>query len=269
MKKRTAAKPRTVKQGMAALPWNTLLADTLNFDIIYPRGTRVLEIHYGSSAQTILLATNNPGAKFVSHDISRYPADNIKKLLSRAKLRNVETSAGPLSSLPWKSGSFDHVFVSFALEAVKDLKATAAHLFSLIKPGGTITAIETDYGSCCFHPVTREATTAWHAMLRVRQDKCEHPYIGRQLFPLLKSAGFGYVNISQRTMYLDSRRSIQLGRFMHSTILPMIRASRRAAALKKFIAARNFTRGLRDIERIADIPEGTFFLTFFRAVAGK
>jgi len=106
-------------------------------------------------------------------------------------------------------------------------------------------------------------------MLRVRQEKSEHPYIGRQLFPLLKGSGFDYVNISQRTMYLDSRRSIQLSRFMQSTILPMVQSSRRSAILKKFIAAKTFTKGLKDIELISTIPEGTFFLTFFRAVAGK
>ena len=96
------------------------LADLLHKDMQYPEGSKVLEVGCGVGAQTLMLAKNNPESQITSIDISRKSINQAKTLLKNKKIYNVQFQVADLFNLPFKEESFDHIFVCFVLEHLKD-----------------------------------------------------------------------------------------------------------------------------------------------------
>ena len=174
------------------------LTELLHHDTRYPAGSRVLEAGCGTGAQTVILARNSPDATITSLDIS---PDSIRRAEERVRaegIANVTFRTGDLFSLPFAPGSFDHVFVCFVLEHLADPKGALAALRPFIKPGGTITVIEGDHGSAYFHPESAAADAAIRCLVDLQREAGGNALIGRELYPLLASAGYTGVNVSPR-----------------------------------------------------------------------
>ena len=73
-----------------------------------------------------------------------------KDCIARAGLTNVAFQQADIFDLPFAAASFDQVFACFVLEHLRDPLAALARLKLVLKPGGTITAIEGDHGSTYF-----------------------------------------------------------------------------------------------------------------------
>ena len=129
--------------------------DLLHHDTAFPANCTVLEAGCGVGAQTITLARNNPEARIVSVDISPESLEKAKALIQNEGIDNVQFRPADIFSLPFEAESFDHVFVCYVLEHLQEpLKALSA-LRTVLKPGGSMTVIEGDHGSCYFHPESR------------------------------------------------------------------------------------------------------------------
>ena len=133
------------------------LAELLHGDTRYPRGSRVLECGCGVGAQTVLLAAASPEAAIVSVDISPASLEQAKARTEAAGYENVEFLAADVYELPFEQGSFDHVFICFVLEHLPRPAEALRCLRRVLRPGGSITAIEGDNGSWYCHPETPEA----------------------------------------------------------------------------------------------------------------
>jgi SAM-dependent methyltransferase len=242
------------------------LVQLLHWDTSYPAGSSVLEVGCGVGAQTLTLARNSPEARITCVDSSKPSLAQAKRAADAAGLTNVRFQHADIFALPCEADSFDHVFVCFVLEhLVRPLEALDA-LRTVLKPGGTITVIEGDHGSAYFHPDSEAAREAIHCQVELQRAAGGNAMIGRELYPLLTTAGFSDVRVSPRMVYVDSSKPDLVDGFTKKTFTAMIEGVREAALEAGIVDPEVFDRGLRDLHATAG-TNGVFCYTFFKAVA--
>jgi len=244
------------------------LVELLHSDTSYPANSRVLEAGCGVGAQTVTLAKNSPHARITSVDISEASVAEAKGKVEAAGFANVSFQQADIFHLPFKPGSFDHVFVCFVLEHLSKPVEALLLLKELISPGGTITVIEGDHGSANFHPDSEAAHRAIQCQVELQRRAGGNANIGRELYPLLCSAGYSPVRVSPRMVYADSSRPELVDGFTKKTFTAMIEGVRQSAILAGLTDASLFDQGVRDLYRTAE-GDGVFCYTFFKAVGEK
>ena len=232
------------------------LVELLHHDTSYPPGARVLEAGCGVGAQTVTLVANSPGAHFTSIDVS---AESLAIARERVTADNVEFVQADL--LGFQAEPFDHVFVCFVLEHLRDPYAALRRLKALLKPGGTITVIEGDHGSAYFHPESEAADDAIACLVKLQSGDAK---IGRRLYPQLLGAGFANPQVSPRVVYVDASKPGLTEAFTLKTFTAMVEGVREAALTAGLIDADRFDQGVADLAATE-----TFSYTFFKAVASR
>jgi SAM-dependent methyltransferase len=220
-------------------------------------------------AQTITLARNSPDARFLAVDISAPSLEEAQAMAQREGLANVTFQRADIFGLPFADEQFDHVFVCYLLEHLKDPSGALAALRRVLKTGGTLTVIEGDHGSAYFHPETPEARRAWQCLIDVQATLGANSLIGRQLYPLLRQSGFENVRVAPVVIYADASRPEFRDGFAGKTISPMVEGVERQALEMGLMDDESWRKGIADLYRIAECPEGVFNYTFFKAVAVK
>ena len=244
------------------------LADLLHHDTIYPDGSLVLEAGCGVGAQTVTLAKMSPGARFVSIDISPDSVAEAERRTKEAGFSNVSFQQADIFALPFAPESFDHVFVCFVLEHLPEPVKALGILKGLLKPGGTIMVIEGDHGSAYFHPESAAARAAINCQVELQARAGGNADIGRQVYPIMKDAGFAGVRVSPRMVYVDDSRPHLIEGFTKKTFTAMIEGVRGPALSAGLMEPDEFDRGVRDLYRTAQ-PGGVFCYTFFKGVGVK
>lgn len=244
------------------------LEELLHSDTIYPPGEKVLEAGCGIGAQTVILAKNNPWAEIISIDVSPDSLEKARENVKRKGIENVRFLQADIFSLPFEEESFDHVFVCFVLEHLQNPSEALKSLKKILKPGGTITVIEGDHGSCYFYPEGKEALAAWNCLIRVQAYMKGNSLIGRQLYPLLQGSGFNEVKVEPRMVYVDSSKPELVDGFILKTIIPMVEGVKRQALEMEIIDEKSWNKGIAELHETAR-PAGTFCYTFFKGRARK
>lgn len=244
------------------------LTRLLHDDTQYPAGSQVLEAGCGIGAQTVILAKNSPGAYITSIDISPDSLQRAEAITRKEGITNVSFRQGDIFHLPFEPEMFDYIFVCFVLEHLADPQCALAQLYPLLKKGGTITVIEGDHGSAFFHPGSKYAQKAIDCLVNLQRITGGNALIGRQLYPLLVSAGFGEVHVSPRMVYADYSHPSLVEGFTRLTFTAMVEGVGDAALRQGLICREDWDQGIRDLYRTAE-PEGVFCYTFFKATAVK
>ena len=242
------------------------LVDLLHADTAYPAGSRVLEAGCGVGAQTVILAAHSPKADIVSIDISEISVSQARQAVAAAGFTNVTLQQADIFHLPFAPASFDHVFLCFVLEHLAQPVEALKKLRTVLKPGGTLTAIEGDHGSTFFHPDSAAAHRAIRCQVELQARAGGNALIGRQLFPLLRAAGMSDVRVSPRMVYVDSSRPGLVDGFTKKTFTAMIEGVRQPALAARLATAADFDQGVADLYRAAE-ADGVFCYTFFKATA--
>jgi SAM-dependent methyltransferase len=242
------------------------LVELLHSDTFYPAGSRILEAGCGVGAQTVTLARNSPQANIISVDISEVSIQEAKKQAAAAGLTNVHFEQADIFRLRYGPTSFDHIFVCFVLEHLSRPVDALHALKHVLKPGGTITVIEGDHGSAYFHPDSEAARQAIHCQVELQRRGGGNAMVGRELYPLLRQAGFRSVCVSPRMVYADPNRPELVDGFTRKTFTAMIEGVREAAIKSGLVDAQTFDKGIRDLYRTAEL-DGVFCYTFFKATA--
>lgn len=238
--------------------------ELLHSDTRYAAGSSVLEAGCGTGAQTVTLARNSPQARFTSIDISAVSLAEAKARVQAAGLTNVAFRQQDVFKMP--AETFDHVFVCFLLEHLaRPLEALRA-LKAMLKPGGTITVFEGDHGSTYFHPDDALAHRAVQCLVELQKRAGGNANIGRQLYPLLREAGFGSVRVSPRMVYVDASKPKLVDSFTRKTFAAMIAGVREPAIQAGMMSAAEFDAGIRALHRAAQ-DDGVFCYTFFKGLA--
>ncbi len=145
------------------------LTELLHHDTMYPQGSKVLEAGCGVGAQTVILARNSPEASITSIDISGESIENARLLVEKEKLTNVGFQVADIFDLPFEEEAFDHVFICFVLEHLKNPLDALQSVKRVIKRGGTITVIEGDHGSSYFYPRSDEAMQTIKCLIDIQE----------------------------------------------------------------------------------------------------
>jgi trans-aconitate methyltransferase len=244
------------------------LVELLHHDTHYPAGSRVLEVGCGVGAQTVTLARQSPGARFTSVDISAESLAEARRRVDEASLANVEFRQADLFALPFAAGSFDHVFVCFVLEHLREPMRALRTLQSMLVPGGTMTVIEGDHGSTYFHPDSEAAHRAIQCLVDLQRAAGGDALIGRRVYPLMVEAGLQDVSVSPRMVYVDASRPDLVDGFIKKTFTAMVEGVREEAIRAGMMDAAAFDAGIRALYRTAE-PDGVFCYTFFKGVGWK
>jgi ubiquinone/menaquinone biosynthesis C-methylase UbiE len=243
--------------------------ELFHHDTAYPAGSTVLEVACGVGAQTVTLARNSPDANFTSFDISPESLKKAHALVRQANVRNVNLHRANLFSPPFRSQSFDHLFVCHVVEHLAEPVAALACLRELLGSDGSITVIEGDHGSCYFHPESDESLRAWNCLIEVQAQLGGNSLVGRELYPLLVKAGFRDVQVSPRMVYSDESRPAMMDAFVNKTIIPMVVGVRTQALEMGLIDAVSFDKGIQDLYDLAASKEGSFCYTFFKGTGRR
>ena len=256
----------TEREGKRLCDQARTLEELLHDTVRFPDGATVLEAGCGVGAQTVALARNNPRARITAVDINEASVAAARQACGTAGLSNITFRAANLLEEPFPDATFDHVFVCFVLEHLPDPVAVLKSLWRVLKPGGTITVIEGDHGSTFFHPHGEMAMRAIQCQVELQARAGGDACIGRRLYPLLEKAGFARVTVEPRPVYADAERPEWVEGFTKNTFTAMIEGVREEAVRAGLITGAEFDAGLAELRRAAE-ADGTFFYTFFRAMA--
>jgi len=246
---------------------NTLEA-LLHCDTTFPAGSTVLEAGCGTGAQTVILAKNNPDVQITAIDTSEDSMTEARTRLARQGLSNVHFKLADIFDLPFDPESFDYVFVCFVLEHLADPLASLKKLQSVLRKGGSITAIEGDHGSFYCYPQTKEASLSVQCLIDIQAYLKGNALVGRQLYPLLQEAGFTQTAVSPRMVYVDSSKPDLVEGFTKRTFIAMVEGVKEQALSMALIDERTWDKGIADLYRTTE-HDGTFCYTFFKGTGIK
>ncbi len=240
----------------------------IHADTAYPDGATVLEAGCGVGAQSLTLARNSPGAQFTSIDISPGSVQQATARAAAAGLTNLTFQQGDILALPFSKASFDHVFLCFVLEHLPAPAAALAALREVLKPGGTLTVVEGDHGSTLFHPDSAAAHAAIQCQIALQRAAGGNALIGREIYPLLREAGFDDTSVSPRLVYVDASRPALVDGFVRNTFTAMIEGVRAAAISAGLSEPESFDAGIEGLRRTTE-GDGVFCYTFFKGVGRR
>lgn len=241
---------------------NTLAA-LLHAGTSYPPGSRILEAGCGVGAQTAHLIASSPGAEVVAIDRS---ATSLAQ--ARRRVAGVEWHQADVFDLPFADDEFDHVFVCFVLEHLRDPVRALSGLRRVLKPGGTITVIEGDHGSAFFHPDSELARAAIAHQVHLQSVAGGNALLGRQLHPLLAAAGYDAVQVGPVPVYVDESRPELVEGFTRNTFIALFEAIGDEVVAAGLTGRRDWEQGIADLHRTTE-PGGVLQYTFFKALATK
>jgi ubiquinone/menaquinone biosynthesis C-methylase UbiE len=251
------------------LEQSEILEELLHSDFCYPDGCSLLEVGCGVGAQTVLLAEGYPRMSITSFDISKTSLDKAGQLIARRGIKNVRFCQSDIFAPSFGAGIFDCIFVCFVLEHLHDPVRALVCLKSLLKPGGTIIVIEGDHGSCFWSPETRESRQVWQAMIDAQFALGHNPLIGRQLYPLLREAGFEVKSVVPKWVYTDNNNPVLADGVLNKIIVPMVETARECVLQTKKLDRKTWELGVRDLICVGREPDGTFFYTWFKGIGIK
>jgi SAM-dependent methyltransferase len=235
------------------------LAALLHAGTAYPPGSRVLEVGCGVGAQTAHLVRSSPGAHLTSIDVD-------ERSLARARARVGDAVDWRHADLFEITGQYDHAFVCFVLEHLREPERALTRLRRLIRPGGTITVIEGDHGSAFFHPDNPAAHAVIDCLVTLQRRAGGDALIGRRVEPLLTAAGYREVRARPCTVYADGTRPALVEGFTRNTFTAMVDGVRDEALAAGLVTETEWRQGIEALHHTAE-PGGTFLYTFVKAVA--
>jgi SAM-dependent methyltransferase len=194
--------------------------------------------------------------------------EKAKALATRNGITNVSFQAADIFNLPFGDEIFDHIFVCFVLEHLARPAEALTALKRVLKKGGTITVIEGDHGSCCFHPESPEARSSIQCLIDLQKSAGGNALIGRELYPVIASAGFRDVRVSPRMVYVDASRPELVEGFTMNTFTAMVEGVRGPALASGMIDEKTWDRGIAGLYRTT-ASDGVFCYTFFKGTGIK
>ncbi len=243
------------------------LAAFLHQDTRYKPGSRVLELGCGVGAQSVILLEHSPGIELPCTDVSAASLAAAERRVREAGFSDVSFRNADIYNLPFSAGSFDHAFVCFLLEHLPDPVLALRKAGEVIRPGGTVTAIEGDHGSALFSPHSPDARAVIDCLVDLQREIGGNALIGRELPHLFRQAGLSRVRVSPRPVFADGNVP-GASEAVKNIFIAMIEGVKEQALARGMVDEEAWDRGIRDLYRTVE-PGGTFCYTFFEVAGVK
>ena len=241
-----------------------ILRDLFHGDTVYEPGSRVLEVGCGVGAQTRIVARQNAAAQFTCLDVSAASIAQAQAAATGTGLTNVAFECVDAYQFQPRGSLFDHAYFCFVLEHVPEPERLLRRVASLVRPGGSVIAIEGDHGSTFFHPPSAAAWRTIQCLIDLQAACGGDALIGRRLYPLFCDSGLANVRVSPRVVYADPSREDWVEMFTDRTYIAMVEGVRERALAAELISVEDWDNGIAELRRT---KAGTFSYTFFKAVA--
>jgi len=124
-------------------------------------------------------------AEFVNRSTARAAENNRQEMVTFLQLTE--------DALPLENSSVDRVICKNVLEYVPDLEATLGELKRVLKPGGKILVIDSDWGFVVVEPWSADRVKRF---FNAASAAFREPNIGRKLPAALKRAGFEDIEVA-------------------------------------------------------------------------
>jgi arsenite methyltransferase len=152
-------------------------------------GERVLDLGSGPGFLAVEMAELvGPTGCVVGVDVS-----DTMRAMARARAdrgptaRWVEFHPGDATRLPFPEDAFEVAVATQVLEYVADVPGALAELFRVLRPGGRLLVLDTDWDSLVWHSSDPARMTR---VLVAWDEHLAHPHLPRILSPLLRAAEF-------------------------------------------------------------------------------
>jgi ubiquinone/menaquinone biosynthesis C-methylase UbiE len=117
-----------------------------------------------------------------------------------AALSGVHLRVGDVATLPYADHSFDAAVCTQVYEYVPDIDRALGELYRVLKPGGRVVVVDTDWESCVWHSSDQGRM---RRMIEAWDRHCPHPQLPRTLAAQLRSVGFENLRVDTITLIND------------------------------------------------------------------
>ncbi len=190
--------------------------------------------------------------------------DSSPDMLVRAHARcddlaQVNLQQGSVETLPFGDAEFDALSCTQTLLYVPDLDSALNEYYRVLKPGGRLAIIETDWGGAILNShdlaLTQTVFNAW-------DDALVNPNLPRRIAPMLRRLGFG-------TLRVEAIPVLNPGYTENSFSAGMLQNFARIAVRQNMISQEQSTAWLEGIEALASRDEYFFCVNRFLFTAMK
>jgi ubiquinone/menaquinone biosynthesis C-methylase UbiE len=235
--------------------------------LAYGRGERLLDVGCGVGAVLGVIASAFPGLRLAGIDLVPEQIAYAREHLAALGHADADLRHGDATRLPWEDGSFDHVFMMWFLEHVRDPRPFLAEARRVLRSGGTITIIETDYSMTHLLPPHPDAELLFDSQRELFR-RHGNAMTGRSLGALLAAGGFERVfsvPVGVHRFTGDGGELRALVDYMLGFLEPMIprMAEELAVDRARLLHAAQVIRALPD-QRVASFTQIVFRATGFR-----
>ena len=150
-------------------------------------GERVVDVGSGPGLLAAELA-EVVGPEGAVHGVD--PSESMLALARAREVRGAEFHAAGALALPFDNDSFDAAVATQVYEYVDDMPAALAEAHRVLRPGGRLLVLDTDWGSIVWRSSDDERM---RRVLRAWDDHLVDPYLPRRLNALLRESGFRVV----------------------------------------------------------------------------
>jgi ubiquinone/menaquinone biosynthesis C-methylase UbiE len=218
-------------------------------------GETGLDVGCGLAHLTLELARDvAPGGRVIALDSSAHMVGEAAARVAAAGLADAVTvRQGDATALGLPEASVDFVVAAQVYSYVPDVGRAVAEAARVLRPGGRLAVLETDWDLCTYESADPALT---RRVLEARAKHFAHPHLPRQLHRLMHAAGLTLARCEVVPLVETRYDPESFGAGM----LPVARS----AALKSGIDAAAVEHWVRDItSRTAD---GEYFFAAFRFV---
>lgn len=154
------------------------------------RGARVLEAGSGLGLLAAGVAAAAPGVDVVGVE---YSAVQLAAAVPNPRVRYIRAD---VHDLPFPEATFDLAYARYVLEHVQDPERVLRELGRVLRPGGHVALCENDVTLVRLDPPCPAFERVWLAFQRHQASLGGDSLIGRRLYRLLRTAGFGSIALS-------------------------------------------------------------------------
>jgi SAM-dependent methyltransferase len=148
-------------------------------------GERIIDIGSGPGFLCESMAQQvGPSGSVIGVDISQ---DLLHAARQRNTLSNLSYATGDAIDLGQPDASFDTAITTQVFEYVKDCAAAIREMRRVLRPGGRVLVVATDWDGVVWHSSDRERM---RAMLTAWEPHCADPRLPRTLVAQLREGGF-------------------------------------------------------------------------------